>query len=261
MPDIRLLTKEEFADKRWQKIKSYSFMARDTVCPITVEELPKAMIDMPVGIVKSDNGFGLVALTGLRQEQNLFINPEGKWTSEYLPAVMRSYPFLLARVEENDEQLYFCVDVDSEFLSDDPDAELFYDEDGELTQQLKSILKLLEAIFVSRQVTERILKLLDELNLIKPWQLQIELDGQPHQLEGLYRIDESALNALSDEDFLKLRADNALAVAYAHLLSLQNIPSLRRRAESQPGSAGATTTEELNLDSFSGEGNINLDNI
>jgi len=58
------------------------------------------------------------------------------------------------------------------------------------------------------------------------------LDGE-HTLPNLHRIDEAALGKLSDEAFLGLRQASALPLAYAQLLSLNQLEVLQRLAGMQ----------------------------
>lgn len=261
MPDIKVISKEEFSSKRWKKIDSYAFMANDTICPITMQEVPKAMFQMPIGFAKVESGYGLVTLLGLKPEQNVFVDPKGRWLSSYMPAILRSYPFLLAHEENKEGRLVFCIDADSGLVSENEFDEPYFDEEGELSEQLKSILSLLEAVYTNRLATERICNTLDEMELLKPWNIQVELDGSPLQLEGLFCIDEPALNNLGNDDYLKLRACNALPIAYCQMLSMQRVPDLAYRCNALSDSEVTSKAEEISFDSFADDGNLNLDNL
>jgi hypothetical protein len=61
---------------------------------------------------------------------------------------------------------------------------------------------------------------LAQAGVIKPWPITIKSEQGDRTVSGLYCFDEAALNALSNEDFLKLRASPALPIAYAQLLSM-----------------------------------------
>ena len=83
-------------------------------------------------------------------------------------------------------------------------------------------------------------------------------DGKK-RIEGLFSIDEAALNELSDEAFIELRQSGALIVVYCQLLSMQRITDLaqqlKSKADSQP------PTNELNLDGVNEGGNISFHNL
>lgn len=261
MPDIQVVSKETFTSKRWKKVDSYTFMSGDTLCPITMQEVPKAMFQMPIGFAEVESGYGLVTLLGLRPHQNVFVGSDGRWLSSYMPAILRSYPFLLAREENTEGRLLFCIDADSGLVSADESDEPYFDEEGQLSEQLKGILSLLEAVHTNRLATERICKTLDEMGLLKPWNIQVELDGSPFHIDGLFCIDETALNKLDDDDYLTLRECNALPIAYCQMLSMQRVPDLALRSQAISGSEVAPRTEEISFDSFADDGNLNLDNL
>ena len=52
-------------------------------------------------------------------------------------------------------------------------------------------------------------------------------------IEGLFRVDEAALNALPDDAFLSLRPSGALNLATAHLLSLNQMNQFAKLVQVQ----------------------------
>jgi hypothetical protein len=58
---------------------------------------------------------------------------------------------------------------------------------------------------------------------MEPWPLEVEVNGKKAISKGLHRINESALNGLDDEAFLKLRRTSALRLADAQLMSMGQI--------------------------------------
>jgi hypothetical protein len=48
-------------------------------------------------------------------------------------------------------------------------------------------------------------------------------DGRATPVPGFFRVDETAINSLSDEAFLKLRRAGGLALAYLQLLSMNQM--------------------------------------
>jgi hypothetical protein len=63
--------------------------------------------------------------------------------------------------------------------------------------------------------------------------LSIKQGEQSVSVNGLYRIDEAALNALGNKAFLALRRSGALPVAYAQLLSMNQMGVLQRLLQIQ----------------------------
>ena len=69
-------------------------------------------------------------------------------------------------------------------------------------------------------------------------------DGKAAPVNGLFRIDEAALNALSDEAFLKLRHCGALTLAFAQMLSTGNVGLLGQLGKLQ-GQAAQPASKAL----------------
>lgn len=69
--------------------------------------------------------------------------------------------------------------------------------------------------------------------MIIPWQISVDSPAGRQNVAGLHRIDEARLNTLKDENFLGLRANGALAIAYAQLLSMGQISVFKNLAPLQ----------------------------
>src|SRR5690554_4691123 len=111
MAQLTVISREQHANKRWKRYTSYSFAASDAVVPLVVQELPRACLALPIGFVKTDSGFQLVAVQGLLPGKNLWVAPDGRWIGPYVPAAYRGYPFVLANTEDGKRVL--CVREDS----------------------------------------------------------------------------------------------------------------------------------------------------
>ena len=95
------------------------------------------------------------------------------------------------------------------------------------------MLELLSQVERSRMATQAAVDALAAAGLIQPWPLNIQQGEQNVPVTGLYRIDEAALNALENEAFLTLRRSGALLVAYAQLLSMNQLAVLQRLIQIQ----------------------------
>ena len=104
-----------------------------------------------------------------------------------------------------------------------PDATKFFEQDGVPSAALKALLDFLSRIEQNRPATDLALAALAEAGVMQPWPLAVEQDKEKTSVKGFHRIDESALNALDGETFLKLRKTSALGLAYAQLISMQTI--------------------------------------
>lgn len=219
-----LLSKERHGNRRLQHHPSYHFAAHEALTPLTVQELPQAMMALPVALIVSGEGFDLVAVQGLMLNRNAFVASDGRWLAGYLPAAYRSYPFKL--VSADNGQHVLCIDENSGLVTEGPNGERFFEDDGNLAQAVTDVLNFLAQQQTLRNVTANICAELQKHKLIQPWPITVHVEGRMQNIEGLYRIDEAALNALPAQAAIELRDTGALAAAYCQLLSMQNIQKL-----------------------------------
>jgi hypothetical protein len=75
---------------------------------------------------------------------------------------------------------------------------------------------------------------MDALNLFAPRKSTVTLEGREVlNLTDFQVVDEAALNALGDDDFLQLRRSGALALIYCRLASSNSWNSLAFQAKSR----------------------------
>jgi hypothetical protein len=225
MASIVVVSPERHANKRWRPQQNCAFAATYAMVPLVGLEAARAAVAMPLSFIEQSGRYLLVAMMSPVPGRNLFVGPAGQWLGNYMPAAMRGYPFSLARVESS-EKAVLCIDEDSGSVVEgdtNPDATKFFEQDGVPSAALKAMLDFLTRAEQNRTAKDLALAALAEAGVIQPWQLSVEKDKQQTSVKGFHRIDESALNALDGETFLKLRKTSALGLAYAQLMSLQTI--------------------------------------
>jgi len=73
--------------------------------PLTIDEFPNAARNYPIVFSVGDNSVPLI-LMGLNEGVNTFMGEDGKFTEPaYVPAYVRRYPFLLAKLQPDAEEL------------------------------------------------------------------------------------------------------------------------------------------------------------
>lgn len=227
MPHFVALSPSRHRDMGWLKVADYLFAEHETLVPLVGEELPHALAIMPMGFRQRETGnFELVAVMSLQAQRNLFVHPDGRWIGGYKPAALRGYPFSLQREQGSDRHV-LCFDENSGLMLENPrgDGEPFFDAQGEPAPLVKKLLDFLGQWEQQRQVTQRAVDMLAAQELIVPWEVKVadEASGNTQAVQGLYRLDEKALNALDEKGMAALRAVNALPIAYAQLFSQHRI--------------------------------------
>ena len=224
MPNYQVITRESHGAKRWLRYTGYAFAMREAVMPLALAELAKAALSLPIGFIAQGDGFVPVAVMSLQPEQNLFVAVDGRWIHGYIPAAARGYPFRLAKATDGRQVL--CIDEDSGLVNDGPDGEAFFDDEGKPVQALREIMDFLEQTEQSRQVAARACAVLNKHHLIQHWPIIHQTASGERKIDGLFRIDEAALNQLDAEALLEVRNAGGLLIAYCQLLSMQHLPAL-----------------------------------
>src|SRR5690606_8742190 len=116
------------------------------------------------------------------------------WDALYVPLQVTRQPFFLA-----DRERLVCIDTQHAAVSQ-THGQAIFDESGGETAYLQQMKQTLAALLDGEEQTERFVRKLLALELIRPMRLEIEfVDRQKLRVEGLYTIDEVRLRALSVE--------------------------------------------------------------
>jgi hypothetical protein len=171
----------------------------------------------------------MVAVVGLRDKDNLYIDAQGQWdTHSYLPAFIRRYPFVLAE-QPGSSQLTVCVDEAFDGLNG-TEGEALFDTEGKDTPYLQQLQKFLLDFHNDMQRTTLFARRLVELDLLVERNIDFTLGEQRFNLNGFKVVDEDRLRKLDAAMVQELFASGALGWIHAHLLSLNKLGArLERR--------------------------------
>ncbi len=172
-----------------------------------------------------------LALLGLRNDENLFVDDQGKWDALYVPAFVRRYPFVLAESNQSGE-MAGCIDQSFPGFNKNSGTPLF-DKKGEQSDLLKKAVDFLQDYQSQNQRTEIFTNRLKDLDLLVELTARTDLtDGQQLSMGGLLVVDEKKLLELDKKQALELFRSGEMGWIYAHLLSLSNISRLATKIKS-----------------------------
>ncbi|RDI99947.1 multidrug transporter [Dyella solisilvae] len=214
-------------------LPGYQFASKLNSVPLTVAEFGDALRDYPIVFAGSpDNASMPVALLGLTQAENLFVQDDGLWDAgAYVPAFLRRYPFVVADQDQGDN---FAVCVEGSFISDDPDAVPLFDENGADTPVLAQAVKFLADYQQAVARTRAFMEQLREHKLLVNKAIHVDRKGAARQsLNGFCIVDESRLGKLSARALEKLSRTGALGLAYLQVASLGNVKRLASRLDAR----------------------------
>jgi hypothetical protein len=210
---------------------NFPFAHGTNAIPITIDEFVVAQRYYPIVFTPQDNGAPL-ALVGLADGDNLFVDADGNWRQDtYIPAYVRRYPFLLARLTPEAQDLSLCFDDSTALLSNSAEQKLFAGtEPSELT---KNVLQFCEQFEVAVQRTQAFMTELKELKLLQDTEANASINGQNLSFRGFKAVDEKALQEIRGDQARKLVKNGMLGLIYAHFFSLSNMQSLMALANAQ----------------------------
>ena len=223
---IQLINVEKHSQVKIKSTTNYIHAKEQQVVPLIVHEFAMASAAMPVVFVKNSvNGeFQAVALLGLKPAENVFYS-EDKWLGAYLPALITHHPFALVPSQNDENQLQVALKEDSYLVSHE-EGEAIFDDKGNETDYMTKRKNALGQYFENTRVTDAFIKYLVEKNLLSQQQLSLKINNENMTIDGIYLVDEKALNELSNDDFLVLRQRGYLAPIYNHMNSLHQLRTI-----------------------------------
>lgn len=250
---LQALNPDTLKGKHYRPYSNFLFAEKDMAVEIVYKELPDALATMPLGFMRpTPNGpLKLMALLSVLPDKNTYVNPEGKWVGDYVPAVLRGYPMAAVPHPQEPDRSVMCIDEPA--LCDAGEgAQPLFDEEGNPGSALAKVLEFWQMIAEERKTTQAACRVLDDAGLIVPWDITVQGDAGAAPLNGFYRIDEARLNALEPAMLASLRPSGALTIAYAHLFSRKRVQFLQK-ATSQHAAYMAKRKElDLQLDGLFG---------
>jgi len=223
------LNKEKHGKLYIEPIDSYAFANDTNSLYVAAVEFGKVAREYPIVFGKDTQGaiFPLVLL-GLKNNQNLFVDDNGKWHADYIPAYARRYPFILAsQGNGEDQQFAVCIDEGYAGFNTAKEGQALFNSKGEHSVILKQAVDFLKDYQAHVHLTTEFCKSINELGLLEPMQANIELkSGNKMSLGGFLCINRTKLAGLKPGKLADLIKSGQMELIYTHLFSLNNVATL-----------------------------------
>ena len=193
--------------------------------PVTVDEFGLAQRYYPIVFTIGDNPVP-IALMGLNEGVNVFLDEEGRPIDKatYMPAYIRRYPFMLARLKPDSDELSLCFDPTSGAVGDFDEGQPLFDSD-QPSEATKAVLQFCEQFETAGQRTAAFLDELKKSDLLMEGEVSIQPQGseQPFVYRGFRMVDEDKVRELRGDELRKMNQSGLLPLLYAHLFSLSQM--------------------------------------
>jgi hypothetical protein len=196
---------------------------------IASAEFGDACSEFPIVFVdagKDDAGLmqvAPIAVLGLTDKQNLYAE-SGRWRAGYAPALLRCYPFGIARQDE--ARVVVVIDEPFDGWSQ-TEGQVLFDAQGKPSPFLEDMRKQLETVETEIQRTRMFGRLLSEAELLAPMRFDATLpDGKTLSVDGFLTVDEKKFAELPDAKVLEFHRNGVLGLIHAHQISLRHMRRL-----------------------------------
>ncbi len=233
--ELEPLNRPSHGDKKMRRIDTIADLATTHAIPVTVDEFMLVGRFFPVIFSSGDTPVPL-ALMGLHEGTNTYFDKDGRLTDNnvYVPAYIRRYPFLLARLTQDSDQLSLCFDPTAGAVGDYDDGEPLFDGDAP-SERTNEILAFCEQFEQAGQRTSAFMQELKDMKLLMDGEVAIQPEGseQPFIYRGFQMVDEQKFRDLRGDELRKMNQSGMLSLVMAHLFSLSLVRDLFARQVAQ----------------------------
>lgn len=228
------LNKAEHGAWHARRTEKARWLAGQNAIPLTVEEFPLAQRHYPIIFSTGDNPVPL-GLMGVNDGVNVFIEDDGSLREQiYIPAYVRRYPFLLAKLSPDAEELSLCVDPTSELVGEFDEGQPLFDGE-EPSESCRNTLKFCEQFEIAGTKTTTFVNELLKHELLIDGEMTIQPEGAPNPFvyRGFKMVDEKKFRDLRGDVIRGWNQSGMLGLIYAHIFSLEMLREVFGRQAKQ----------------------------
>jgi len=219
--NLEPLSSQTHAKFKARMVDKAPFLSKNHAVPLTVDEFAMAQRHFPI-VFSAGNDPVPLALMGLNEGVNVFVDDEGKLTDPvYVPAYIRRYPFLLAKLRPDNDELSLCFDPTADAVGEFEEGQALF-EDGKPSEATQEILKFAEQFEQAGQRTGQFMKELADTGLLIDGEVAIQPNDsdKPFIYRGFKMVSEEKLREVRGDQLRKWSQSGLLALIYAHMFSL-----------------------------------------
>ncbi|WP_336986216.1 SapC family protein [Altererythrobacter aquiaggeris] len=211
--------------------------------PLTTDEFIQAQRNFPIVFASGDAPTPL-ALMGLNEGVNTYIDADGKVSDPvYIPAYVRRYPFLLAKLQKDSEEMSLCFDPTSDVIGEFDEGVLLFDEEQKPTPRTNDLLKFCQQFEEAGQRTRAFVEELQKHDLLMEGEVAISTkpeDDKPYVYRGFQMVNQEKLREVRGDVLRTWNQNGLITLIYAHLFSMNLMRDIFARQVDQ-GSAPKIT--------------------
>ncbi|MBD3730262.1 MAG: SapC family protein [Sphingomonadales bacterium] len=224
--DLMPLNSRDHASWKARSVEAAPWLSNQHAIPVTADEFLDAQRHYPIVFSSGDNTVPLV-LMGLNEGVNTFVDAEGKISEPvYVPAYVRRYPFLLAKLRPDSDELSLCFDPSCELIGDFEDGAALFEADGQPAEAVQGMLEFCQRFEEAGMRTQSFIDELKKHDLLMDGEVAISQNvngDKPYIYRGFQMINEEKLRDVRGDVLRSWNQNGMLALIYAHLFSLSQM--------------------------------------
>jgi len=242
--DLMPLNSNDHKSWKSRNFDGVEFLGKTHAIPLTIDEFIDAQRSYPIVFSAGEEPVPL-ALMGLNDGVNTFVGEDGQLLEKaYVPAYARRYPFILARLRQDSDDLSLCFDPTAGVIGDHKEGNDLFTEAGEPSDYTKQVLEFCQKFEESGARTKAFMEQLTTLDLLMDGEIAItqnENPDKPFIYRGFRMIDENKFRELPVDKLEELHKNGILALVHAHLFSLNLMQMIFvRQVQQGKGPEGAS---------------------
>jgi len=234
--DLLPLNSRDHAGWKAGMLENAAFLATTHAIPLTSDEFVDAQRDFPIVFTAGDNPLP-IALFGLNEGVNTYVGDDLKvMTNTYVPAYARRYPFILAKLRPDSDDMSLCFDPTAGLVAKRDDGQDLFDDQAQPTEYTQGVLEFCRRFEEAGQRTEQFMEELAKLDVLMDGEIAItrnDMPDKPFIYRGFRMVDEAKLRELPAATLEGLAKNGMLMLIYAHLFSLNLMRTVFERQLSQ----------------------------
>ncbi len=221
------LTRERHGHLYIERLDNFAYARNINTVYVFCMEFMRVAKEYPIVFsVKTDEIYP-VALLGLNEGKNEFLDKEANWTGEYVPCYIRRYPFILTRREDGGG---YEVSIDDGYPGLNKRGRgvpLFGTvDDGPMLTEVKDFCTKFQT-HIDR--TTQFCKRMQELDLLVPLRAPSSEIANQVDFDGYAVVERQRIWDLDDEVLLDLMKSDTMELLYMHLFSIGLLHTYKER--------------------------------
>jgi len=234
--DLMPLNSRDHAKWHTRQVPTAPFLKGQHAVPLTCDEFVEAQRHFPIVFSTGPDPLPL-ALMGLNEGINTFMDDEGRLTENvYVPAYVRRYPYMLARLSPDTDDLSLCFDPTSDVVGEFDEGQPLFDDEGKPSQVTQDLLAFCQRFEEAGVRTKSFIDELKKHDLLMEGEIAITRNDdpdKPYVYRGFQMINQEKLRDVRGDVLRTWNQNGLILLIHAHIFSLNLMKDIFARQAQQ----------------------------